>query len=108
MVKLIKKGWMEHLKAYQDHVIDQAITVLSAGHDVKCLVATPKVLEALANRLEAGGSRLREAGITGIFAGGTEFTTQWNRAPEGYRLQPYECDPEVARFPVKYLVPKYQ
>ena len=38
----------------------------------------------------------------------TSFTTQWNRAPEGYKLQPYECDPEVARFPVKYLVPKYQ
>ena len=36
------------------------------------------------------------------------FTTQWNRAPEGYKLQSYECDPEVARFPVKYLVPKYQ
>ena len=30
VVKLIKKGWMEHLKAYQEHVIDQAMTVLSA------------------------------------------------------------------------------
>ena len=79
VIKLIKKGWMEHLKAYQEHVIDQAVTVLSAGHDVKCMFATPKLLEALANRLEAGGSSLREAGITGIFAGGTEFTPQWNR-----------------------------
>ena len=24
VIKLIKKGWMEHLKAYQEHVIDQA------------------------------------------------------------------------------------
>ena len=79
VIKLIKKGWMEHLKAYQEHVIDQAVTVLSAGHDVKCMFATPKLLEALANRLEADGSSLREAGITGIFAGGTEFTPQWNR-----------------------------
>ena len=79
VIKLIKKGWMEHLKAYQDHVIDQAVTVLSAGHDVKCMFATPKLLEALANRLEENGSSLKEAGVTGIFAGGTEFTPQWNR-----------------------------
>ena len=79
VIKLIKKGWLEHLKAYQDHVIDQAVTVLSAGHDIRCLFATPKLLEALANRLEADGSSLKVAGITGIFAGGTEFTPQWNR-----------------------------
>ena len=79
VIKLIKKGWMDHLKAYQDHVIDQALTVLSAGHNVKCMFATPKLLEALANRLEEKGSSLKEAGITGIFAGGTEFTPQWNR-----------------------------
>ena len=36
------------------------------------------------------------------------FTTQWNRAPEGYQLQSYACDPEVARNPVKFLVPKYK
>ena len=68
-----------HLKAYQDHVIDQAITVLSAGHDIKCLFSTPKLIEALANRLDEDGSSIRETGITGIFAGGTEFTPQWNR-----------------------------
>ena len=79
VIKLIKKGWMEHLKAYQAHVIDQAVTVLSAGHDIKCMFTTPKLLESLANRLEADGSSLKDAGITGIFAGGTEFTPQWNR-----------------------------
>ena len=79
VIKLIKKGWMEHLKAYQDHVIDQAVTVLEAGHDIRCLFATPKLLESLANRLEENGSSLKEAGVTGIFAGGTEFTPQWNR-----------------------------
>ena len=79
VIKLIKKGWMDHLKAYQDHVIDQAISVLSAGHDIKCLFSTPKLIEALANRLEEEGSSIRQTGITGIFAGGTEFTPQWNR-----------------------------
>ena len=79
VIKLIKKGWMDHLKAYQQHVIDQAVTVLSAGHDIRCMFSTPKLLEALATRLEEEGSSLKDAGITGIFAGGTEFTPQWNR-----------------------------
>ena len=79
VIKLIKKGWMDHLKAYQDHVVDQALAVLSAGHDIRCLFSTPKLIEALANRLEAEGSSIKEAGITGVFAGGTEFTPQWNR-----------------------------
>ncbi|MEE3201826.1 MAG: hypothetical protein VX262_00860 [Acidobacteriota bacterium] len=79
VIKLIKKGWMDHLKAYQEHVIDQAVTILSARHDIKCMFSTPKLLEALANRLEAEGSSIKDAGITGIFAGGTEFTPQWNR-----------------------------
>ena len=79
VIKLIKKGWMDHLKAYQQHVIDQAVTVLSAGHDIKCLFTTPKLLEALCGRLEENGSSIKEAGVTGIFSGGTEFTPQWYR-----------------------------
>jgi len=79
VIKLIRKGWMDHLKAYQEHVIDQAVTVLSAGHEIKCLFSTPKLIEALANRLGEEGSSIKDAGITGIFAGGTEFTPQWNR-----------------------------
>lgn len=79
VVKLIKKGWMEHLEAYKDHCIDQAITVLTAGHDIKCMFATPKLLDGLALKLEERGSSIREIGITGIFSGGTEFTPQWTR-----------------------------
>jgi phenylacetate-coenzyme A ligase PaaK-like adenylate-forming protein len=79
VIKLINKGWGEHLQAYKDHVIDQAITILGAGHDIHCLFTTPKLLEALAMRLETMGSSIRKAGITGIFSGGTEFTPQWNR-----------------------------
>jgi hypothetical protein len=79
VIKLINKGWGEHLQAYKDHVIDQAVTLLGAGHDIKCLFTTPKLLEALALRLEKTGTTIRKAGITGIFSGGTEFTPQWNR-----------------------------
>ncbi len=79
VIKLIKKGWMEHLKAYQEHVIEQALTVLSAGHDIKCMFTTPKLLDALATRLEKDGSSVAKTGITGIFCGGTEMTSQWIR-----------------------------
>jgi phenylacetate-coenzyme A ligase PaaK-like adenylate-forming protein len=79
VIKLIKKGWVEHLNAYKDHVIDQAVTILGANHDIRCMFTTPKLLEALALRLESMGSSIRKAGITGIFSGGTEFTPQWNR-----------------------------
>ncbi|NBV45175.1 MAG: hypothetical protein EBR86_05910 [Planctomycetia bacterium] len=79
VIKLIQKGWMEHLEAYKQHCIDQAITILEAGHDVKCMFTTPKLLEALALALEKRGTTIRKMGITGIFSGGTEFTPQWTR-----------------------------
>ena len=79
VIKLIKKGWTEHLMAYKEHVIDQAVTILSANHDIRCLFTTPKLLESLALKLEENGTTIRKAGITGIFSGGTEFTPQWNR-----------------------------
>jgi len=79
VIKLIQKGWMEHLEAYKQHCVDQAITVLEAGHDIRCLFTTPKLLESLALALEKRGTTIRKAGITGIFSGGTEFTPQWTR-----------------------------
>jgi phenylacetate-coenzyme A ligase PaaK-like adenylate-forming protein len=79
VIKLIKKGWMEHLKAYQEHVIDQALTVLSANHEIKCMFTTPKLLDALAGRLEKEGKTIAQCGITGVFCGGTEMTSQWIR-----------------------------
>jgi hypothetical protein len=79
VIKLIKMGWHEHLQAYKDHCIDQAITILEAGHDIRCMFTTPKLLEALAIRLDKMNTSIRKVGITGIFSGGTEFTPQWNR-----------------------------
>jgi hypothetical protein len=52
---------------------------LHAGHDIKCLFTTPKLLESLALELEKRGSSIPKEGITGIFSGGTEFTPQWTR-----------------------------
>ncbi len=79
VVKLIKKGWMEHLEEYKKHCIDQAVTVLTAGHDIKCMFTTPKLLESLSEALEERGTSIQEVGIKGIFSGGTEFTPQWTR-----------------------------
>ncbi|WP_442506323.1 hypothetical protein SH528x_005161 [Novipirellula sp. SH528] len=79
VVKLIKKGWMEHLEEYKKHCMDQAITILTAGHDVKCMFGTPKLIESLGEALEARGTSFQEIGISGIFSGGTEFTPQWTR-----------------------------
>lgn len=79
VVKLIKKGWMEHLQAYKDHVIEQALTILSAGHDIKCMFTTPKLLESLAEGLDKKKKTIKDTGITGIFSGGTEFTPQFTR-----------------------------
>ncbi len=96
VVKLIKKGWMEHLRAYQEHCIDQAMTILSAGHNVKCMFTTPKLLDALCKRLEEQGSSIAKAGITGIFCGGTEMTSQWIR----FMIEEY-LGPDV------YIAPTY-
>ena len=79
VVKLIKKGWMDHLEEYKKHCIDQAVTVLTAGHDVKCMFATPKLLESLGEALEERGTSLQECGITGIFFFFFEFTPQWTK-----------------------------
>src|SRR5262245_30203926 len=79
VIKLIKWGESAALEQYKAHVIDQAITVLGDGHDIKCMFTTPKLLEELAEVLENRWTSIKEAGITGIFAGGTEFTPQYTR-----------------------------
>ena len=79
VIKLIKQGRLAELEMYKAHVIEQAVTILHAGHDIHCLFTTPKLLESLAEELENRGASIRQAGITGIFAGGTEFTPQFTR-----------------------------
>ena len=79
VIKLIRQGRVDQLELYKAHVIEQAVTLLHAGHDIRCLFTTPKLLEALAEELSNRGETIRGAGITGIFAGGTEFTPQYTR-----------------------------
>jgi hypothetical protein len=79
VVKLLKKGQMDQVRAYQDHVIDQAMTILKANHSIRCMFTTPKLLDALADRLEDEGTSIEEIGIKGIFCGGTAMDSQWCR-----------------------------
>ncbi len=72
--KLIKRGQMQELAAYKSHVIDQGLTILKAHDGIRCLFTTPKLLEALCEKIS-----LTKYGITGIFCGGTEMTPQFHR-----------------------------
>jgi hypothetical protein len=74
VIKLIKAGDGRGAEAYKQHVIDQALTVLRAHDGIRCLFTTPKLLEALAEKVS-----LKKAGITGVFCGGTEMTPQFHR-----------------------------
>jgi phenylacetate-coenzyme A ligase PaaK-like adenylate-forming protein len=74
VIKLIKRGAMQMMDRYKQHVIDQAVTILKANDNVKCLFTTPKLLEALCDKVS-----LRKMGITGVFCGGTEMTPQFHR-----------------------------
>jgi phenylacetate-coenzyme A ligase PaaK-like adenylate-forming protein len=95
VIQLIRRGLTEQLEAYKQHVIDQAVTLLFAGHRIQCLFTTPKLLEALALELEERGTSLRELGVKGIFSGGTEFTPQWTR---------FACEELI---PGVYITPTY-
>ncbi|MFM8286227.1 MAG: hypothetical protein ACKOGA_05820 [Planctomycetaceae bacterium] len=103
VVKLIKRGNLKEMEAYRDHVIDQAITILSAGHDVRCMFTTPKLLEALAMKLFEKGSSIKASGITGIFSGGTEFTPQWYR----FAMEELLCDPDNPGSGPVFMTPTY-
>lgn len=73
VIKLIKKGDIAGAEAYKQHCVDQALTILKA-HEIKCMFTTPKLLEALCEKVS-----LQKAGITGVFCGGTEMTPQFHR-----------------------------
>jgi phenylacetate-coenzyme A ligase PaaK-like adenylate-forming protein len=74
VIKLVKRGAMQMMDRYKQHVIDQAVTILKAHDNVKCLFTTPKLLEALCDKIS-----LKKIGITGVFCGGTEMTPQFHR-----------------------------
>jgi len=74
VVKLIKRGEMNEMALYRDHVIDQGLTLLRAHESIECVFTTPKLLEALCNKVS-----LKQLGIKGVFCGGTQLTAQFHR-----------------------------
>jgi phenylacetate-coenzyme A ligase PaaK-like adenylate-forming protein len=74
VIKLVKSGEMQLLERYKQHVIDQAVTIFKAHEGIKCLFTTPKLLEALCEKVS-----LKKMGITGVFCGGTEMTPEFHR-----------------------------
>jgi hypothetical protein len=73
VIKLLKRGKSDEAEAYKLHVIEQGLTLLRA-HDIRCLFTTPKLLEALCQKVS-----LKKMGITGVFCGGTEMTPKFHR-----------------------------
>ncbi len=72
--QLVRYGKHQELDAYKNHVIAQALNVLRAHENVQCLFTTPKLLEALCEKIS-----LQKVGIKGIFCGGTEMDAQFHR-----------------------------
>jgi len=74
VIKLLKRGDYQMADRYKQHVVDQALTVLRANDNIRCMFTTPKLLEAVCEKIN-----LNKAGITGIFCGGTEMNPQFHR-----------------------------
>ena len=74
VIKLLKRRQFEEAERYKQHVVEQALTLLRAHDNIRCLFTTPKLLEALCEKVS-----LAKMGITGIFCGGTEMTPQFHR-----------------------------
>ena len=74
VIKLIKMNQIEMAERYKQHVVEQGLTLLKAHDNIRCLFTTPKLLEALCEKIS-----LKRAGITGVFCGGTEMTPQFYR-----------------------------
>jgi len=71
--RLIAEKRFDVANQYKDHVVEQAATILK-NRPVKCLFITPKLLEALDEKV-----CVPDAGITGVFCGGTQMTPQMVR-----------------------------
>ncbi|MFQ5424061.1 MAG: hypothetical protein ACE5F9_08775 [Phycisphaerae bacterium] len=74
VIKLVQSGRMRLMHEYKDHVVHQGLTLLRSHENIRCMFTTPKLLEALCERVS-----LVRAGITGVFCGGTQMTPQFHR-----------------------------
>ena len=71
--KVISNKQFEQARAYMDHVIDQAVTILK-HRKITGLFTTPKLLEAMSEKIN-----IYDAGIRGVFCGGTTMLPQYVR-----------------------------
>ncbi len=71
--KVLADKKFDQAKAYMAHVVDQAATILK-HRKVTGLFTTPKLLEALAEKVN-----IWDAGIRGVFCGGTTMAPQYVR-----------------------------
>jgi phenylacetate-coenzyme A ligase PaaK-like adenylate-forming protein len=71
--KMIRAGDVAQAKAYMAHVMDQAVSILE-NRKVDALFTTPKLLEELSERIS-----IADAGVKGVFCGGTTMTPQTTR-----------------------------
>jgi phenylacetate-coenzyme A ligase PaaK-like adenylate-forming protein len=71
--KVIAAKQFDQARAYMDHVVEQGVTLLK-HRKIAGLFTTPKLLEALAEKVN-----LYEAGIRGVFCGGTTMAPQYVR-----------------------------
>jgi len=76
--RLIRGGQGDQAKAYMEHVVEQAITIMT-HRQVSAVFTTPKLLEAIAEKLEDDGSSLYKSGVRGVFCGGTTMDPQYTR-----------------------------
>jgi phenylacetate-coenzyme A ligase PaaK-like adenylate-forming protein len=74
VIKLLKMGQPKQAELYKQHVVDQALTLLRAHDTIECLFTTPKLLEAICEKVS-----LKKMSIKGVFCGGTEMTPQFHR-----------------------------
>ncbi len=74
VIKLLKMNQPGMAEQYKQHVVEQGLTLLRAHENIRCLFTTPKLLEALCEKVS-----LKKIGITGVFCGGTEMTPQFHR-----------------------------
>jgi phenylacetate-coenzyme A ligase PaaK-like adenylate-forming protein len=71
--KVIGNKQFDQARAYMDHVVDQAVMILK-HRKISGMFTTPKLLEALGEKVN-----LWDAGIRGVFCGGTTMAPQYVR-----------------------------
>jgi phenylacetate-coenzyme A ligase PaaK-like adenylate-forming protein len=71
--KVLAAKQFEQARAYMDHIVDQAVMILK-NRKVAGLFTTPKLLEAIGEKID-----LWDAGIRGVFCGGTTMAPQYVR-----------------------------